>query len=165
MFERNNNNASEPALSPDGSRLAFRGWGAYPEKYNDNRVDHPYYACPGPFAERMLGHTTLDNTDYFSVGRFWEDSHPDWSSDGSRILFDTGRNGDGITRIMAVSADGQREGGVFEGFHHPAAAERAEVAASGPRRAIGVLTGQSCKVAAAVELRLDRLNAVGCFLF
>lgn len=103
------NNASEPALSPDGQRLAFRGWGAIPEKYNDDKIDHPYFGCPGPFADRMLGQTTLDATDYIRLGGYWEDSHPDWSPDGARLLFDTARLGDGITRIMAISADGQRE--------------------------------------------------------
>lgn len=103
------NNASEPALSPDGSRLAFRGWGAIPEKYKDDTIDHPYYGCPGPFAERQLGHTSLDATDYYRLGGYYEDSHPDWSPDGSRLLFDTARLGDGITRIMALGADGQRE--------------------------------------------------------
>ncbi len=103
------NNASEPALSPDGSRLAFRGWGGLPEKYKDDTLNHPYYGCPGPHAERQLGHTSLDATDYYRLGGYYEDSHPDWSPDGSRLLFDTARLGDGITRIMALSADGQRE--------------------------------------------------------
>jgi hypothetical protein len=102
-------NASEPALSPDGSRLAFRGWGGYPEKTNNEQDPHPYANCPGPFPERQLGHTTPDGINYYRLGGFWEDSHPDWSPDGQRLLFDTARNGDGITRIMAISADGQRE--------------------------------------------------------
>jgi Tol biopolymer transport system component len=53
-----------------------------------------------------LGHTTLAGTGYQGTGQFWEDSHPDWSPDGQTLLFDTGRNGDGITRIMMISADG-----------------------------------------------------------
>jgi hypothetical protein len=103
------NNASEPALSPDGQRLAFRGWGAIPERYKDDQLDHPYYGCPGPHADRFIGHTTLDGTDYYNSTGYWEDSHPDWSPDGTRILFDTSRLGDGITRIMMTSADGARE--------------------------------------------------------
>lgn len=103
------NNASEPALSPDGQRLAFRGWGEIPEKYNEGQLDHPYFNCAEPRADRQLGHTTLDGTGYQQTTIFWEDSHPDWSPDGQRLLFDTGRNGDGITRIMAVSADGETE--------------------------------------------------------
>jgi len=103
------NNVSEPALSPDGQRLAFRGWGAFPEKYNDGQTNHPYYGCPGPFADRMMAHTTLDGRDYYRLGGFLEDSHPDWSPDGQRLLFDTQRNGDNISRIMAISADGHTE--------------------------------------------------------
>lgn len=102
-------NASEPALSPAGDRLAFRGWGGFPEKMNNEQDNHPYANCPGPFPERQLGYTTLDGTDYYRLGGFWEDGHPDWSPDGQRLLFDTARNGDGLTRIMAISADGQRE--------------------------------------------------------
>jgi hypothetical protein len=104
------NNASEPALSPDGSRLAFRGWGEISEKYDNDRLDHPYFNCPGPQAERRMGHTSLDGTEYQGLGQFWEDAHPDWSPDGQRLLFDTGRHGDGITRIMTVYADGTGEG-------------------------------------------------------
>ncbi len=103
------NNASEPALSPDGERLAFRGWGGIPEKHLNSRLDHPYFSCASPQAERHLGHTSLDGTDYRGTGIFYEDSHPDWSPDGRRILFDTGRNGDGILRIMTVTFDGTFE--------------------------------------------------------
>jgi len=103
------NNASEPALSPDGERLAFRGWGDIPEKYNDDRIDHPYFNCAAPRAQRHLGYTTLDGTGYHGTGVYYEDSHPNWSPNGERLLFDTGRNGDGIVRIMAISADGSYE--------------------------------------------------------
>jgi len=113
------NNASEPALSPDGERLAFRGWGDIPEKYKDGQLDHPYHGCAAPRAERRLGHTNLDGTGYRPTGQFWEDSHPDWSPDGSRLLFDTGRLGDGITRIMMISADGQFEDDLRIAGQHP----------------------------------------------
>jgi len=104
------NNASEPALSPDGTRLAFRGWGGIPEKHRDNSLDHPYYNCSAqPQAERHLGHTTLDATDYRGIGIYYEDSHPDWSPDGQRLLFDSSREGDSINRIILISADGLSE--------------------------------------------------------
>jgi hypothetical protein len=103
-------NASEPALSPDGQRLVFRGWGAIPEKYEDDKLDHPYFKDdPGPQAERMLGNATLDGTNYLRISHYFEDSHPDWSPNGQRLIYDTGRMGDDITRIMAMSTDGTYE--------------------------------------------------------
>lgn len=103
------NNASEPALSPDGERLAFRGWGEIPEKHKDGQVDHPYFNCAEPRAERRLGHTTLDGAEFKGTTIFWEDSHPDWSPDGRRLLFDTGRHSDDHTRIMAAAITGEYE--------------------------------------------------------
>jgi hypothetical protein len=113
------NNASEPALSADGTRLAFRGWGAIPEKYKDGQLDHPYYGCPGPFSDRLLGHTSLEGTDFYRSTGFWEDSHPDWSPDGTRLLFDTARLGDGVTRIMTVARDGTYEETLRISGQHP----------------------------------------------
>ena len=97
------NNVSEPALSPDGTRLAFRGWG------EPTREDSPYADCAEPVPARYLANTTLDGTELRGTGGFWEDSHPDWSPDGKRLLFDTGRNGDGIIRILVINADGSGE--------------------------------------------------------
>lgn len=102
------NNASEPALSPDGQMVAFRGWGAIPDEIEAGRP-HPYKNCAEPEAERWIQISTLDATEVRSLTGFWEDSHPDWSPDGTRLLFDTGRNGDGITRILFVYADGSGE--------------------------------------------------------
>jgi hypothetical protein len=103
------NNISEPALSPAGSRLASRGWG---EPLNE---DSPYLKCAPAHPVRSLGNITLDGTDFVGMGGFWEDAHPDWSPDGQRILFDTGRNGDGIIRILLINADGSNE----EALHIP----------------------------------------------
>lgn len=97
------NNVSEPALSPDGTRLAFRGWGDPPTE------DNPFYGCAPAVKARYLANTTLDGTELRGTGGFWEDSHPDWSPDGKRLLFDTSRNGDGITRILLINADGSDE--------------------------------------------------------
>lgn len=97
------NNVSEPALSPDGTRLAFRGWGEPASE------DSPYIDCAEPIFARYLANTTLDGTELRGTGGFWEDSHPDWSPDGKRLLFDTGRNGDGIIRILTINADGSGE--------------------------------------------------------
>lgn len=97
------NNVSEPALSPDGTRLAFRGWGEPPEE------DSPYADCAKPVPIRYLANTTLDGTELRGTGGFWEDAHPDWSADGKRLLFDTGRHGDELTRILLINADGSGE--------------------------------------------------------
>lgn len=97
------NNVSEPALSPDGQRLAFRGWGEPPDE------DNPYFGCAPAVPVRYLANTTLDGTELRGTGGFWEDSHPDWSLDGKRLLFDSERNGDDITRIMMINADGSGE--------------------------------------------------------
>lgn len=102
------NNASEPALSPDGLQLAFRGWGAIPDEVKPGQP-HPYKGCASTTTGRWIQTATLDGTALRSMTGFYEDSHPDWSPDGQRILFDTGRNGDGITRIMFVYGSGEGE--------------------------------------------------------
>lgn len=99
----NLNNVSEPALSPGGDRLAFRGWGEPPDK------DSPYANCATPVPHRALLNANLDATELQVLTDYWEDSHPDWSPDGQRILFDTNRHPDGITRILVADADGANE--------------------------------------------------------
>ncbi len=102
------NNASEPALSPDGEQLAFRGWGGIPDEIRPGQA-HPYRDCAAPQAERWLQTATPDGNNRRNMTGFFEDSHPDWSPDGQKVLFDSGRNGDGITRIMMFYADGSGE--------------------------------------------------------
>jgi Tol biopolymer transport system component len=102
------NNVSEPALSPDGQNLAFRGWGGIPDEIRPGQA-HPYKDCAEPAAGRWLQTATLDATGLRSVTGFFEDSHPDWSPDGQRVLFDSGRNGDGITRLLFFYGDGSGE--------------------------------------------------------
>jgi Tol biopolymer transport system component/anti-sigma factor RsiW len=97
------NNVSEPALSPSGDRLAFRGWGAPPSE------DSPYINCAPPVQFSGLADSTLSGTAVRRMTTFLEDGHPNWSPDGQQILFDTGRNPDGIIRIMLVNADGTNE--------------------------------------------------------
>ncbi|MDM8518866.1 hypothetical protein QUF64_02370 [Anaerolineales bacterium HSG6] len=97
------NNASEPALSPDGEHLTYRGWGTIPDTYNGE--PHPYRDCAKPMADPWIQTVATDGTDVRQITGFLEDSHPDWSPDGSRIIFDTARNGDGVTRIMFMYAN------------------------------------------------------------
>ena len=97
------NNVSEPALSPGGERLAFRGWGDPPSEGS------PYLDCAPPVKARYLANTTLDGTELRGTGGFWEDAHPDWSPDGQQILFDSGRHADRISRILIINADGSEE--------------------------------------------------------
>jgi hypothetical protein len=102
------NNASEPALSPDGQRLAFRGWGAIPDELKPGQ-EHPYKDCAAPQAGRWLHIVGPDAVNPTGVTGYFEDSHPDWSPDGQRILFDSGRIGDGLTRLLFLYADGSGE--------------------------------------------------------
>ncbi|MGQ9502427.1 MAG: TolB family protein [Anaerolineae bacterium] len=108
------NNVSEPALSPSGTRIAFRGWGEPSSK------ESPFYGCAPAVAVRALANTTLDGSDLRITGGYWEDSHPDWSPDGARLLFDSTRVGDGISRIYVIDADGSNEGDLRIAGQHPA---------------------------------------------
>jgi hypothetical protein len=107
------NNVSEPAMAPAGDRLAFRGWGKPPTE------DSPYLDCAPPLEARYLANTTLDGTELRGTGGFWEDSHPDWSPDGQRLLFDSQRHEDRISRIFLISADGSNERDLRITGQHP----------------------------------------------
>ncbi len=107
------NNVSEPAMSPAGDRLAFRGWGKPPSE------DSPYADCAPPVDFRGLADTTLAATGLQRLTGYWEDSHPDWSPDGQQLLFDTDRNPEGITRILLVGADGSNERDLRIAGQHP----------------------------------------------
>ncbi len=97
------NNVSDPALSPGGDRLAFRAWGKLPE-------GSPYEHCASPVSARHLASSTLDGTSFRDLSSFFEDGHPNWSPDGQRIVFDSGRNKeDKIIRIFVVNSDGTNE--------------------------------------------------------
>ena len=97
------NAISEPALSPDGQRLAFRGWG------DTSSEESPYLNCAPALKARYLANTTLDGTELRGTGGFWEDAHPDWSPDGQRLLFDSQRVPDRVWRIFLINPDGTDE--------------------------------------------------------
>lgn len=97
------NNVSEPALSADGNRLAFRSWGQ-PES-----GDSPYINCAPAHPYRRLGNATLNGTGYISAGEYWEDAHPDWSPDGNRLIFDSDRDERHVYGIYTIAADGSNE--------------------------------------------------------
>lgn len=97
------NNVSEPALSPDGTTLAFRSWG------EPRSEDSPYIDCAPAHPYRNLGHASLDGTGFVSTGQYWEDSHPDWSPDGNRLLFDSDSDEKGVPQLYLINADGTGE--------------------------------------------------------
>jgi hypothetical protein len=75
--------ASQPALSPDGRQLAFRGW------KSDGR---------GIAAMDTYGGNPRRLTNYF------EDALPTWSPDASALAFSSRREGDRKTRLYEVKA-------------------------------------------------------------
>ncbi len=79
--------SSEPALSPDGERIVFRGWQTH----------------------RGIMSTILDGRDLIPVTGFHEDGEPSWSDDGSQIVFASKREDDRKWRIYVVNANGTEE--------------------------------------------------------
>jgi TolB protein len=87
-------NASQPAFSPDGSRLAFHSW----------RLD-------------TWGLMTMDvsGRDEILVANFVEDQLPTWSPDGSELVLLTRREGDRKSRLVRVGSRQDRAKGVVIG--------------------------------------------------
>lgn len=75
--------ASQPAFSPDGTRIAFHSW-------------------------RLSGWGLITTQVYGGedklVARFVEDQLPTWSADGSEIIFLSRREGDRKSRLMKVGS-------------------------------------------------------------
>ena len=86
--------ASQPAFSPDGTRIAFHSW----------RLDAwGLMTMPVNGGEPRL------------VARFVEDQLPTWSIDGSEIIFLSRREGDRKSRIMKVGSSQTGSDGVVLG--------------------------------------------------
>ncbi len=77
--------ASQPAFSPDGQRLAFRGW-----RDNDRGI-----AVQDAFGGNRA-----------RLSNFLEDALPSWRSDGQRLVFFSRRESDRKSRIYQVNASG-----------------------------------------------------------
>jgi TolB protein len=87
-------NASQPAFSPDGSRLAFHSW----------RLD-------------SWGLSTMDisGANQIIVANFVEDQLPTWSADGSDIVLLSRRAGDRKSRLIRVGSLQDRTEGIVIG--------------------------------------------------
>jgi TolB protein len=101
-------NASQPAFSPDGHRLAFRAVGDYPR----------------------LGILDLRSSQASELTRYRKDSAPTWSPDASQIVFASDRESDRLWRIYVISPREVRGKGIEWGFGQmPAwAADGSEIA-------------------------------------
>jgi len=87
-------NASQPAFSPDGSRLAFR-----------SEADH-----------QKLGILDLRTNQVSELTRYRKDSTPTWSPDASQIVFASDRESDRLWRIYVISPLEVRGKGIQWGF-------------------------------------------------
>lgn len=83
-----------PAWSPDGTRIAFAGGPAAPY--------WPY--LPGDIYIINVDGSRLTQVTFDDPGQYWLDSHPNWSPDGSEIVFCSNRGGD--YAIWAIRPDG-----------------------------------------------------------
>lgn len=86
--------ASQPAYSPDGSKIAFHSW--------DN-------------ATRGIMTMDVSGANAVVVGGFIEDQLPTWSSDGSEIILLTRRSGDRKSQLIKVGATEERSDGAVIG--------------------------------------------------
>ena len=86
--------ASQPAFSPDGSRIAFRSW--------DN-------------SSRGLMTMDLSGANGIIVANFLEDQLPTWTADGEDIILLSRRSGDRKSNIIKVGSRQERTEGVILG--------------------------------------------------
>lgn len=93
--------SSQPAFSPDGSKIAFHSW--------DSR-------------SRGLMTMEVDGANPIVVAAYIEDQLPTWSADGSEIIFLSRRTGDRKSNLMKVGGSQERSDGLVIGEgEYPAA--------------------------------------------
>jgi len=87
--------ASQPAFSPDGQRLAFRRW-----RHDD----------------RGIKVMNVDGGDQQRLSRFLEDALPSWSPDGETLVFFSRRESDRASRVYQVHVIGGDDWELKRGF-------------------------------------------------
>lgn len=88
------NGASQPAFSPDGSRIAYHSW----------ELD-----------ARGLITMDLSGANKTTVSSFFEDQLPTWTADGREIILLSRREGDRKSRLVKVGSREERGQGVVLG--------------------------------------------------
>jgi len=86
--------ASQPAFSPDGSRIAFHSW--------DN-------------ASRGLMTMDVSGANPVIIASFIEDQLPTWTADGENIIFLSRRSGDRKSQLITVGSSQERSEGTVIG--------------------------------------------------
>jgi pSer/pThr/pTyr-binding forkhead associated (FHA) protein len=86
--------ASQPAFSPDGSRIAFHSWDG---------------------GSRGLVTMDVSGANPRLVGSFVEDQLPTWTADGSEIIFLSRRSGDRKSQLIKVGSFAERTDGIIIG--------------------------------------------------
>lgn len=86
--------ASQPAFSPDGSRIAFHSW--------DNAL-------------RGIVTSDVSGANPIIIGAFIEDQLPTWTADGSEVVLLSRRSGDRKSQLFKVGSSEERTEGTVIG--------------------------------------------------
>ena len=103
---------SDPAWSPDGSLIAFRGHtiGLLPDAYPADPAIGVYVIGPDGTRERKVGHSKGAGgaPNFGGFGGPSAGTAPSWSPDGRSLLFATGPSGHHVLAIAAVDGSSER---------------------------------------------------------